>query len=191
MRFAFHLLLMMAIALGVGFGLSNYALTDGRFFTVAQAGPWLAWPDIGSPAPNPYTRAHLARSAQLQLGQAEGLQFTATTDSAGRPLTRTCGYSITGQTPLTSFWTLVALDDQGINIAAANGAAAIRSDSIARRNDGSIIINVGTRLAPNTWLELAGTGPFQLLMTLYDTPAFVGSGKSPTVMPTISRGRCS
>lgn len=190
MRFAFHLLLMMAIALGVGFGLSHYALTDGRFFGVAQTGPWLGWPDIGSPQPNPYTRAHLARAAQLQLGQSEGLQFTATTDSSGRALSRACNYAITGTTPLTSFWTLVALDEAGINIAAPGSEPAIRSTSTARRNDGSVIINVGTRLAPNNWLELTGTGPFQLVMTLYDTPSFSASGNSATVLPTITRGRC-
>jgi len=190
LRFAFHLLLMMAIALGVGFGLSHYALTDGRFFGVAQVGPWLGWPDIGSPQPNPYTRAHLARAAQLQLGQAEGLQFVATVDSSGRPLTRACAYAVTGDTPLTSFWTLVALDETGINIAAPDSQAAMRSTDIARRNDGSININVGTRLAPDNWLEVTGTGPFQLVTTLYDTPAFSASGSSATVMPTITRGRC-
>ena len=30
MRFVFYLLMMIAVALGVGFGLSYYALTDGR-----------------------------------------------------------------------------------------------------------------------------------------------------------------
>ena len=190
MRFVLSLLLMIGVALGVGFGLSYYALTDGRLFGVAQVGPWLAWPDVGANAPNPYTRGHLARTAALQLGQAEGLQFVATVDSDGQPLTRACTYHIDGRTPLATMWTLVALDDQGINIAAPDGEIALRSNGIARANDGSISINVGTRLSPGNWLELTGTGPFRLALTLYDTAVFSGFSDDET-MPAILRGDCA
>jgi len=189
-RFVFYLLMMFAVALGVGFGLSYYALTDGRLFGVAQAGPWHAWPDVGSSAPNPYTRAHLARTAQFELGQAEGLQFTATTDSDGQPLSRDCSYRLDGNTPLASFWTLVALDDTGTNIAARDVAPSLRSSDVTRGNDGALQINVGTRLMPGTWLELAGTGPFQLVLRLYDTAVFSGLSSNET-MPSITRGDCA
>ena len=190
MRFVFYLLTMISVALGVGFGLSYYALTDGRLFGVAQVGPWHAWPDVGANAPNPYTRGHLARTAAFELGQAEGLQFIATSDSDGRPLTRDCAYRIDGNTPLATFWTLVALDDAGVNIAAPDVAAAMRSSAIARADDGSIIINVGTRLLPLNWLELTGQGPFNLVLTLYDTAAFSGFS-SDASMPAIIRGACT
>ena len=71
MRFLINLLLMLVVALAIGFGLSWYALTDGRLFGAAQLGPWIAWPRAGSPAPDPYTRAYLARSGALQLGQGQ------------------------------------------------------------------------------------------------------------------------
>lgn len=190
MRFVFYLLMMIAVALGVGFGLSYYALTDGRLFGVARVGPWTAWPDVGAPAPNPYARGHLAREAALQLGQAEGLQFTASTDSDGQPLTRACSYSIEGTTPLATFWSLVAIDGDGINIAAPDGELAMRSSNIARTNDGSLAINVGTRLTPGNWLELTGEGPFTLVLTLYDTAVFSGFSSDES-MPTIERGDCT
>lgn len=190
MRFVLYLLMMIAVALGVGFGLSYYALTDGRLFGVAQVGPWAAWPDVGSNAPNPYTRGHLARTAALQLGQSEGLQFTARLDTSGAPLTRNCAYRIVGQTPLASFWTLVAIDEDGANIAAPDGQLAIRSSDIARTSDGSIAVNIGTRLQPGNWLETTGTGPFSLVLTLYDTAVFSGLS-SDWSMPSIARGACS
>ena len=190
MRFVLRLLLSIAVALAVGFGLSYYALTDGRLFGVAQVGPWHAWPDVGANAPNPYTRGHLARTAAFELGQSEGLQFTATTDSDGQPLTRACAYRIDGKTPLATFWTLVAQDESGINIAAPDVAPAIRSSAIARAADGSIIVNVGTRLLPLNWLELTGEGPFRLVLTLYDTAAFSGFS-SDASMPSITRGDCA
>ena len=190
MRFVLRLLLSIAVALAVGFGLSYYALTDGRLFGVAQVGPWHAWPDVGANAPNPYTRGHLARTAAFELGQSEGLQFTATTDSDGQPLTRACAYRIDGKTPLATFWTLVAQDEAGVNIAAPDVAPAIRSSAIARAADGSIIVNVGTHLLPLNWLELTGEGPFRLVLTLYDTAAFSGFS-SDASMPSITRGDCA
>lgn len=189
MRFVLYLLMMIAVALSVGFGLSYYALTDGRLFGVARVGPWTAWPDVGSNAPNPYTRGHLAREASLQLGQAEGLQFIATTDSAGEPLTLACSYRIEGKTPLATFWSLVAVDPQGRNLAAAGQPLALRSTDIARANDGSIIINVGTMLQPSNWLELAGEGLFTLELTLYDTAVFSGFSSDES-MPAIVQGDC-
>jgi hypothetical protein len=189
-RFVIYLLMMIAVALGVGFGLSYYALTDGRLFGVAQVGPWHAWPDVGANAPNPYTRGHLARTAAFELGQAEGLQFTATTDSSGEILTRDCAYRVAGRTPVASFWTLVALDETGTNIAAPDTAPAMRSSSIVRSDDGAIAINVGTRLMPWNWLELTGEGPFKLVLTLYDTAVFSGFSSDES-MPAIIRGSCA
>jgi hypothetical protein len=190
LRFVIHLLLMIAVALCVGFGLSYYALTDGRLFGAAQAGPWIAWPDVGSAAPNPYTRGHLARMGALQLGRSEGLQFVATTDSAGRPLSLDCTYRLDGHTPMATFWTLVALDGNGVNLARPGGQAAIRSTGIARTNDGSILLYVGKRLAPQNWLELSGEGNFTLVLTLYDTTIFSGISTADEAMPTITRQAC-
>jgi hypothetical protein len=189
-RFVFRLLLMSCIALAVGFGLSYFALTDGRLFSVSQLGPWTAWPDVGSPTPNPYTRAHLTREAALQLGQAEGLRFVATLDSQGEPLSRACSYLVAGRTPQANFWTLVANDAAGTNVAVPDGPLALRSTGVARENDGSLRIHVGTSLSPGNWLELAGDGPFSLVLTLYDTAVFTGFGAVGDTMPAIEREAC-
>ena len=190
MRFVLYLLMMIAVALGTGFGLSYYALTDGRLFGAVQVGPWLAWPDVGAPAPNPYTRSLVAREAHLQLGLAEGLRFVASMDSADQPLTRACSYRVVGLTPLATAWTLVALDAEGRNVASPTSQQAMRSNGIVRSNDGSFEIGVGTRLMAGNWLELAGTGPFSVVLTLYDTAAFSGFS-SDAAMPSIIRGRCA
>jgi hypothetical protein len=52
-----------------------------------------------------------------------------------------------------------------------------------------MIINVGTVLQPLNWLELAGDGPFQLELTLYDTAVFSGFSSDES-MPAIVRGAC-
>ena len=189
MRYVLLLLMMCSVALAVGFGLSWAALTDGRLFGATQVGPWVAWSDVGSASPNPYTRAHLARAGALPLGQAEGLQFTADTDSAGEPLTRSCTYRITGRTPVATFWTLAAVDAEGVNVAAPGGPPVLRSGRLARTDDGDIDVTVGTSLMPLNWLELTGEGPFRLVLTLYDMAVFSGfSGAAD--MPVITAERC-
>ena len=182
---------MIAVALAVGFGLSYYALTDGRFFGAFSVGPWEAWPSVGAPSPDPYTRAYLARRGSLQLGLSEGLQFIATADSTGQPLDRSCRYRVEGTTPVATFWTLVPTAPDGTIVSRADGPAAFRSSRIARKGDGEILLYVSKSLAPENWLEITGDGPFQLVLTLYDTSIFSGVGSNVSAMPSITREACT
>lgn len=182
---------MAAVALAVGFGLSWYTLSDARFFGAFRVGPWTAWPAVGAPGPDPYTRASLARRGALQLGVSEGLRFTATTDSDGRPLIADCRYRIAGATPPAAFWTLVPTDPDGVIIARPDGAAALRSTGVARRGDGSFVLYVSRTLAPGNWLEIVGAGPFELVLTLYDTPIVSGVGSGVATLPAIVREACA
>lgn len=190
MRFLLNLLLLLVVALAVGFGLSWYAVTDGRLVGAAQIGPWTAWPRAGSPDPDPYTRAYLARSGALQLGQGEGIRFVATADSDGAPLDRNCRYRIDGSTPTATFWTLVPTAPDGATIARPDGPPGFNSRRIARANDGSVQLYVSKTLAPLNWLEITGTGTFWLVLDLYDTTLFSGVGSSDASLPSIIREAC-
>ncbi len=191
MRFVLNLLALVLVALGIGFGLSWYALTDGRLVGALQSGPWTAWTQVGSPSPDPYTRAYITRSAALQLGQAEGIQLIATTDSDGRLLDRTCRYRIDGRTPTATFWTLVPVDDAGVSIARKDGPPGFQSNRIARANDGSVQLYISKTLSPLNWLEIAGSGPYSLVLSLYDTVIFSSIGATETIaLPSIIREAC-
>lgn len=191
MRFVLRLLMSIAVALSLGFGLSYYALTDGRLFGAVSLGPWTAWPDIGAPSPNPYTSGHITREASLQLGRSEGLRFVATTDSDGAALDLACSYRLDGHVPVSTFWTLVAVDADWTNLAAPGTDAAMRSSEVIRSTDGAIRIHVGTRLRPMTWLELTGTGAFSLVLTLYDTTALSSFAAADMTMPSITMEDCA
>jgi len=190
LRFLINLVLMLVVALAIGFGLSWYAVTDGRLVGAAQIGPWTAWPRAGSPEPDPYTKAYLARSGALQLGQGEGMQFIATADSDGTPLNRNCRYRIDGTTPTATFWTLVPTAPDGSTIARPDGPPGFNSARIARANDGSVQLYVSKTLAPLNWLEITGNGSFQMLLTLYDTTIFTNTGTGPAPLPSIIREAC-
>lgn len=191
MRFLGHLLAMIAAALAVGFGLSWYALSDGRFFGAIDVGPWAAWRDAGSPTPDPYTRAFVSRNGALQLGASEGLQFVASTDSDGRQLDRSCRYRIDGTTPLATFWTLVPMAPDSTPIARPGGPAAFNSTRIARAGDGSMLLYVSKTLSPYNWLEITGDGAFVLALTLYDTSSFTGIAPAVGTLPSIIREACT
>ena len=190
MRFLLNLVLMLVVALGVGFGLSWYALSDGRLFGAQQYGPWTTWTRAGAPEPDPYTRAYLARNGALQLGQGEGMRFIATTDSDGAPLQRNCRYRIDGNTPTATFWTLVPTAPDGTVIARPEGPPGFNSRRIARANDGSVHLYVSKTLAPLNWLEITGDGAFWLVLDLYDTTVFSGVGSSDAGLPSIIREAC-
>lgn len=191
MRFLINLLLMLVVALSVGFGLSYYALSDGRLFGAQQYGPWTTWARAGAPEPDPYTRAFITRNAALQLGQAEGLQLVATSDSDGRKLDRACRYRVDGHTPTSTFWTLIPVDAADASIARPDGPPGFHSNRIARANDGSMQLYFSKTLAPLNWVELTGDGPFSLVLTLYDTVIFSGVGSSETTtLPSIIREAC-
>lgn len=181
---------MIVIALGTGFGLSWFALNDGRLFGAFHVGPWSTWPSLGSPDPDPYAHAYLARTGTLHLGLSEGVAFTAQTDSTGQLLDRACRYRIEGPTPVASFWTLQALDTDGVNIARPDGPIELRSSLVARNEAGNAVLYVSPTLAPMNWLETTGAGPFTLTLTLYDTTIFSAIGESVQALPTITREAC-
>ena len=182
---------MIAVALVVGFGLSYYALTDGRLLGAVKVGPWAAWPAVGAASPDPYTRAYLARTGALELGQSEGIAFVANNDSDGQPLRRECRYRIEGNTPVASFWTMEALSTDGRNIARPDGIEALRSAEIARAGDGSLTVYVSRSLAPDNWLEIAGDGAFELALTLYDATNLSGTGNAVQSLPSIANEGCN
>lgn len=191
MRFLLNLLLMLGVALGIGFGLSWYALSDGRLFGATQSGPWTTWARAGTPDPDPYTRAFITRNAALQFGQAEGFQLVATTDSDGRRLDRACRYRVDGLTPTSTFWTLIPTDDRGATIARPDGPPGFHSNRISRAPDGSMQLYFSKALSPLNWIEITGDGSFNLVLNLYDTVIFSGVGSSETTMlPSIIMESC-
>lgn len=191
MRFLVYFVAMSIIALTVGFGLTYFALVEGGIYGTYQWGVWQARPEVGSSTPDPYTRAFSSRTAFLQMGRGEGIQFIAAHDESGRKLSLDCNYQLKGQTPVAAFWTLRATDIRGTNVARENTTASMNSRTIARDAEGNLLVNMGKSLAPHNWLELSGKGDFQLILTFYDASFFAGLGSSVTSLPTLVRGTCT
>ncbi|HEY8565900.1 MAG TPA: DUF1214 domain-containing protein [Beijerinckiaceae bacterium] len=187
-------LILYALAVGAGLGLSSAYLLVRRDFPIGgvRAGPWVAWPRVGSREADPYARAIVARRGEVPLGVGEGLAFTAATDSAGQPLTATCEYRIGSVTPPARYWTLTLYDQTGRPALGDLGRAGFTSGEIMREADGRFAITLARDPAPGNWLRQPAAGPVRLVLRLYDTPVAAGSAALDAAsLPAIERGVCA
>lgn len=184
--------LAFAIAVGGGAASVGYVLNSQEGIGAVTVGPWTAYPDIGTPDADPYSKARVARDGILALGRAEGLSFIAEQDSTGAHLKRECSYRLEGSLPVARFWTLYASDKT--QLALKTGMRRdpdLHSLEVLRQPDNSVEISVGARPAPGNWLAVSGAGDMNLVLTLYDTPIASSTGLSDIEMPRIVRVQCN
>lgn len=187
------LLTAAAFAIAVLGGAASvwYALERREGAGALTIGVWTAFPELGTPDADPYSRARVAREGFLMLGRAEGLSFTATRDSGGAPLRRECSYAIEGIVPSARFWTLFAADASLRPLAPeAHRHAAIHSQQVLRGPGNVVSIGLSSSASPGNWIAVSGSGPLAVVLTLYDTPAASNAGFAEIDMPRIERGRC-
>ncbi len=187
------LLAAIALAIAIGGGAASvwYALLAPEGVGAVTIGGWTAYPDMGTPRSDPYSRARVAREGMLALGRAEGLAFVAQRDSNGDFLERRCRYTVEGAVPPARFWTLYAADETMHAIPAGQRrAGALHSYEILRLADSSMAIAVSARPAPGNWLRISTGGRMALVLTLYDTPIAASTGVSDVELPQILKAGC-
>ena len=187
-QLAFAALAALAIAIAFGIGIASARrMSEGPSpFGRIAVGPWTANPSLGLAEADPYTRAALARSGALPLGQAEGIVFTARADSNGAPLRGECSYAMRGRMPLARHWSLVPVP----RLDATDRPTALHSEGLVRDGDGSFTIALSTGVRPGNWLALPPAGPFELVASLYDTPVTREPDLGSVSMPAIERLAC-
>ncbi|RAZ92969.1 DUF1214 domain-containing protein [Mesorhizobium hawassense] len=185
-------LLSLAMAIGLGGYSVWYALNAQDGVGAIRIGRWTAFPEMGTLAADPYSKARVARSGVLALGQAEGLAFVAERDEAGEPLKRECTYSIEGGYPTARFWTLYAADQSlGVIDTGKTRQSALQSYEVLRQPDNSVVITAGNRPAPGNWLLTGGSGKMYFVLTFYDTPIASSTGLSDVTLPRILKVGCN
>jgi hypothetical protein len=185
------ILFVLAVAIGGGAASVWYLLRSQEGIGALTIGGWTAFPTIGTPDADPYSRARIAREGVLSLGRAEGLTFIAERDSAGDPLRRNCSYRVEGATPPARFWTLFA-SDRTLDVLDTGRARppATHSQEILRQPDNSFLIAFGPHPLPGNWIRVTGSGPMTFLLTLYDTPVDAASGITGIELPQVLRTAC-
>jgi hypothetical protein len=191
LKHAFLTLLSLAIAIVGGGGSVWYALKVQDGVGAIRIGQWTAFPDIGTPAADPYSKARVAREGVLALGRAEGLSFIAESDAGGDELKRECTYLIEGEFPTARFWTLYAADESlGVIETGKPRPSALQSYEVLRKPDNSVIISAAHHPMPGNWLLTDGSGRMYFVLTFYDTPIASSTGLSDVSLPRIVKNGC-
>jgi hypothetical protein len=181
----------LTIAIGGGAASVWYALQAQEGVGAVTIGSWTAYPNMGAPDADPYSKARAAREGLLALGRAEGLPFFATRDAGGDQLSRKCSYLIEGSTPPARLWTLYAADRSLRMIAGERRRKpAVQSLDILRNADNSFAIAIGPDATPGNWLSVSGDGPMVFVLTLYDTPVAGSIGVEDVELPQVLKAGC-
>lgn len=180
------------IAFGGATASAILALKATVGFGAIEIGPWTAWPEAQTETADPYAKAHRARTGLLLLGGAEGLRFTADLDNEGHALVTRCDYTLSGVTPPARFWTLHAIDEAGALLLAGDGLpSTYHSQNVLKNEDGTFVITASGKPKTGNWLATGNKAvPYQLVLTLFDTPTAGSSRLVDLQMPQIKRGTC-
>ncbi len=192
LRTVFLILVTLAIAIAGGAASVWYALQAQEGVGAVTVGSWTAYPEMGAPDADPYSKARSARVGLLALGRAEGLIFQATRDAGGNPLSRKCSYVIEGTTPPARFWTLYAAEPSlRLLTGQRQRKPATQSLEILRNADNSFAVAIGPEAMPGNWLPVSGDGAMTLVLTLYDTPVAGTIGAEDVELPQVLRTGCN
>lgn len=183
--------LALAIAFGGGIASAVWALKATVGFGSISIGPWVAFPEAQTENADPYAKAHRARAGELLYGGAEGLMFTAQVDDRGEKLSAACSYDVSGLTPQARFWTLYAVNADGVPLRPGSDLpSALNSWTVLRAEDSTFTIHVSPNARPDNWVALRHSGAFRLVLTLLDTPTAGSSGLIDLAMPRIVKTGC-
>lgn len=181
--------LISGVILGLAF--SFLLLETGFGFNPLKAGPWTAWPRIGTAELDPYTLAKLSFFHEIPLGAAEGLKFIATTSSSGAPLLGRCDYKVSGGVPQARLWTLDIYSRDGTPVASGGERPGLSSAELVWQSGGGFEISLSQNARPDNWLSLPDIDRFCLALTLYDVETGAGLSRlSPAEMPAIVQTKC-
>jgi len=187
---AFLIIYALLLALGLGLSTAYWAINGDPPFGSLRLGSWQAWPKLGSPEADPYMRAIIARRGDVPLATGEGLGFTARTDSEGRPLDSACTYSIGAVAPIARLWTLTLYDGDGRLPITELRRRTFTSAEVLRDSQDRFTITLSRTLQPGNWLQLPASGPFTVVLRLYDPPGAAGANLEEADFPVIQRLEC-
>lgn len=191
MRTFSEIFAVLFIGLFIGGSLAWLSIQNNHGFGTLIIGQWTAWPLAGSVNADPYSKAKVAADGDVPLGAAEGLAFHARHDRRGNPLQRNCQYQVSGITPPARLWTLSAHDlDDRVLINDDGQPSNLLSRQLLRETNGHFQISAGPDIAAKNWLQVSGSGPFKLVLRLYDSPITATGQIGDAEMPSVTLVGC-
>lgn len=187
-------LIAILVTLFAGVWSARALIDSGSFVSAEMFGPWRHWPSIGTPAADPYARAHLAKSGSITIAADSAGTFEARADAEGARLHSSCDYIVEGPAANGLWWSLAVYNASGELIENDAKRYVFTSDTVAPNPDGSFIVSLGRDARPGNWLPTGGAGRLVLVFTILD-PATGFSAEQRNqrykLLPQIRREGCS
>lgn len=186
---------VVLIGIVLGGGLAIYQVRNGGLGNDIAIGPWTTGRDIGTADADMKTRAIVALRGLLALPKEEARYFTASTDSAGRPLSGKCSYTIAGGAIEARWWSITLYDRQGWLIPNRWHRHSIGSARVPAGNPDDAAngwtVTVSPDQSAGLWIPTATDGPFELTLRAYRPRGTLASNPGRlSDFPTITRGAC-
>lgn len=159
------LLLLVAIAMGLGSAWWSVKKAPAPAHTTIQAGVWQGSTLTGSIDADMFIRARVALTGLLALDRSETIYFVARTDNQLRPLRARCTYKVSGSAPAARWWSITAYADDHFLFNAPNRKFSFTSD-------GEFSFTTGPQeTAGKQWLPTPGDRGLELMLRLYQPDA--------------------
>ena len=187
----FKFLIFILTGLGLGYCSAQTAIVYGIGVTAVQNSSWTAWPAAGSPAADPYTRAHFAYTGELPLASFEAIIFRAFRDQAGNPLVANCDYTVEGSPLDVSWWNFTVYSDDGLLIENPSDRYSFNSENIVLKADSSFKIALSQEAQPGNWIPTGEEDDdFFITFRLFGPGQKITNNLKTARLPVITRGKC-
>lgn len=181
-------LVMLGLVLGIG--LAVWQITSSGLGNDVRVGPWSTGRDIGTANADMKTRAVVALRGLLALPATEARYFTASTDSAGAPLSGKCSYAVTGGALEARWWSITLYDRSGWLIPNRWNRYSIGSARIPAGSEAHWTVLIGPAEQPGLWIPTGTDGPFELTLRAYRPQGEMARDPARISLPTITKGEC-
>ncbi len=124
-----------------------------------------------------------------RLGAAEGVAFSARTDSEGAALDPACHYAVAGEMPPAELWTLTVTDGAGRLPRNPAERVGFTSRDVIRGADGRVVVRVGRSVRPGNFIPVGDLARLEITLRVYASGL---AGRLPRLdeMPVVTREDC-
>ncbi len=167
----------------IGVGSAYFAMTN-LGVTKVQGNPgWETRELAPSGTAVPYVLGYFLAAGQLP-PPASVMQFNGVTDSSDAKFSGSCIVKIEGMVPDSRWWTLAAVDFNGLT---QNERSVVTAGTAIRETDGRLVVFVSRTPHHGNWLIPPSSGRYHIALTLHDASQTRDAGFA---LPKISIELC-
>jgi hypothetical protein len=155
------------VGFSIGIGSAWWAIGRGMSGGV-PCGAWVHYPNYGSVAANPYTRAQTQLAGPLALDRSEAIYFVALSDDRGDVLRPEYAYRIVGRHFDARWWSITVYGDDHHLIPNLQDRYSYNSENVTTDPDGTYTIHLSRKERGGNWIPMGNGKRIELFLRLYN-----------------------